>query len=154
MKTAKLMLLALVAITLAMPGCARHYGMGSGYREAALERGVAEMNELLDRTVKDPERAKQAQAIFQDIVAEVTRSRKQTREYHQRLFVLNANYEATPEQFTGIVDEMNNARMASASKVLGLRFMMKRTLTAQEWKELMDAMAQARSRYAPKAEGM
>ncbi len=62
MKTAKMLMLALVATTLVVGGCARHhgYGTGSSYREAALERGLAETNELVDRTVKDPEKAKQA----------------------------------------------------------------------------------------------
>jgi len=154
MKTAKLMLLALVVITLGVTGCARPYGMGTSYREAAFERGVAEMNELVDRTVKDPERAKQAQAILQDIVAEVLQSYKQTRAYHEKLYALNADYEAPPEQFGKVLEELNNVRTASASKILGLRFMMKGILTAQEWKELADAMVQARRHYAPKAEGM
>ncbi|TLY21780.1 MAG: hypothetical protein E6K64_11470, partial [Nitrospirae bacterium] len=62
MKTAKMLMLALVATTLVVGGCARHhgYGTGSSYREAALERGLAETDELVDRTVKDPEKAKQA----------------------------------------------------------------------------------------------
>ena len=62
MKTAKMLMLALVTTTLVVGGCARHhgYGTGSSYREAALERGLAETDELVDRTVKDPEKAKQA----------------------------------------------------------------------------------------------
>jgi Spy/CpxP family protein refolding chaperone len=156
MKTAKLILLALAATTLTMAGCARHhgYGMGSEHQEAMLERGVAETNEMVDQTVKDPEKAKQVKAIVQDIVAEVKQSYKQNREYHQKLYALNANYEATPEQFTKILDDLNNARMASATKILGLRFKMKSLLTAQEWADLTSAMDKARSRHMPKPEGM
>ena len=155
MKTAKFMLLTLVALTLTMAGCARHrgYDMGSGHREAMLERGVAETNDLVDQTVKDPEKAKQAKAIVQDIVAEVKQSYKQDREYHQKLYALNANYEAAPEQFTKALDDLNNARMVSATKILGLRFKMKSLLTAQEWADLTSAMDKARSKYAPKPEG-
>ena len=156
MKTAKLLMLALMATTLVMGGCARHhgYGAGSGYREAALERGLAETNELVEQTVKDPEKAKQAKAIVQDIVGEVKQSLKKTSDYHQKLYALNANYEATPEPFMKVLDEQNNERMASATRILGLRFKLKSILTAQEWKDLTDAMDKTRSRYMPKKESM
>jgi Glu-tRNA(Gln) amidotransferase subunit E-like FAD-binding protein len=146
---AKLFLLCVVVIAMGPAGCARPYGMGSAYREAALERGVGEMNELVSQTVKDPEKAKQVQAILKDIVAEAQQSFKQSREHHQKLFALNASYEATPEQFGKILDDLNNARMASAARILGMRFKIKSLLTAQEWKELAQAMDKARSRYAP-----
>ena len=156
MKTTKVVMLALVTTTLVVCGCARHhgYGTGSSYREAALERGLAETDELVDRTVKDPEKAKQAKAIVQDIVNEVKQSFKNASDYHQKLYALNANYEAAPEQFVKLLDEQNNERMASAIRILGLRFKLKALLTAQEWKDLTDAMDKARSRYMPKKEGM
>ncbi len=156
MKTAKLLTLTVIATTLVVGGCARHhgYGTGSSYREAALERGLAETNELVDRTVKDPEKAKQAKAIVQDIVDEVKQSIKKTSDYHQKLYALNANYAAMPEQFIKMLDEQNNERMASATKILGLRFKLKALLTAQEWKDLTDAMDKTRSRYMPKKESM
>ena len=156
MKTAKLMLLAMVAMTLTMAGCARHHGSGTGMHsgEAALERGIAETNELVDRTVKDPGKAKQAKAILQDIIAEVKKSGQTSRGYHAQMTVLNADYNAKPEQFTKILDDMNNARMASATKILGLRFKMRSLITAQEWNELTGAMDKTRKRYAPKEGGM
>ena len=148
--------LALVATTLVVSGCARHHGYGTGgsYREAALERGLAETNELVDLTVKDPEKAKQAKAILQDIVNESAQSFKKTRDYDQKFYALNANYEATPDQFMKVLDEQNNERMASETRILGLRFKLKALLTAQEWKDLTDAMDKRRSRYMPKKEGM
>ena len=53
--------------------------------------------------------------------------------------MLNANYTATPAEFTTIIDE-GNQRMRSAAKVLGLRFKMKEQMTAEEWKALSDRM--------------
>lgn len=155
MKTSKLMLFVLVGLTLTMAGCAGHHhsGMGMHSGEAAVERGLAETNELVDQTVKDPERAKQAKAILQDIVAEVRNSAQSSRAYHEQMTVLNADYEAKPEQFTKILDEMNNARMTSATKILGLRFKMRALLTAPEWNELTGAMDKTRKRYQPKEEG-
>src|SRR5207245_11138660 len=156
MKIATMLILAWVATTLVVGGWPRHYGYGTGssYREAALERGLAETNELVDRTVKDEEKSKQAKAVVQDIVNEVKQSFKKTSDYHQKLYALNANYEAAPEQFIKLLDEQYNERMASAIRILGLRFKLKALLNAQEWKDLTDAMDKARSRYMPKKEGM
>jgi hypothetical protein len=152
MKITKLMLFTLAVTALAMTGCARHHdhGMEMHSGEAAFERGVAETNELVDRTVKDPEKARQAKAILQDIVAEVKSSLQTSRKFHEQMIVLNTDYDAKPEQFTKILDEKSNAAMASATKILGLRFKMKTLLSAQEWNELLGAMDQARQRYAPK----
>ena len=154
MKTTKLMLLMLAATALATAGCAGHHGHGMEMHsgESAFERGVAETNDLVDQTVKDPEKAKQAKAILQDIVAEVKNSIQTSRKFHEQMIVVNADYDAKPEQFTKILDEMNNAGMASATKILGLRFKMKALLSAQEWNDLMGAMNKTRQRYAPKKE--
>jgi uncharacterized protein YpuA (DUF1002 family) len=155
MKTMKMLLFALLMTTLTVAGCAgRHHGSGAEYREAAIQRGVTETNDLLDRTVKDPARANQAKAIVQDIVGEVKQSYKVNQEYHKKLYALNTNYDAAPEQFTKLLDDLNNARMASATKILGMRFKMKSILTPQEWKEFADAMNRARSHYMPKSDGM
>jgi len=152
MKTTKLMLLVLVAMMLTMAGCAGHHGHGMGMHsgEAAIERGIAETNAMVDQAVKDPEKARQAKAILQDIVAEVKNSAQTSRAFHEQMAVMNADYDARPEQFTKVLDEMNNARMTSATKILGLRFKMRSLLTAQEWNELTGAMEQTRQRYAPK----
>ncbi|MDO8546324.1 MAG: hypothetical protein Q7R68_03095 [Nitrospirales bacterium] len=156
MKTSKLMLLVLIAVTLTVAGCAGHHGHGMGHDmgmhsgEAAVARGVVETNAMVDQTVKDPEKAKQAKAILQDIVAEVKGSAQTSRAFHEQMTVMNADYDAKSEQFMKVLDEMNNARMASATKILGLRFKMRALLTAQEWNELTGAMDQTRKRYQPK----
>ena len=60
---------------------------------------------------------------------------------------MNANYAATPEDFTKVLDESNNQRMQSAAKILALRFKMKELMTAEEWKALSDQMLAYSSRY-------
>ena len=54
---------------------------------------------------------------------------------------------ASPEEFTKILDDTNNRRMRTATRVLGLRFKMKELMTADEWKALSDRMLQYSSRY-------
>ena len=148
-KTFTLSMLGLSLMMMVMiAGCAgRHHGAGQGYGSPSLDRIVPEVKQLVEQHVKDPDKAKQVQAMVQDIVEEAKRSTQQTRGYHEQLTNLNADYGATPEQFIKVLDEMNHARMASASKILGKRFQIKELLTAQEWKNLTDAMTKARSRY-------
>ena len=151
MKREKLFAIVALVTALTVAGCAtRHHGAGSygrGDMDSSVESGVKEMNALVDKAVQDPEKAKRVQAIVEEIVGEGKQSYQQNREFHRKLYELNVNYEAKPEEFTKILDELNNGRMRSASKILGMRYRMKELLTAQEWKALSEGMAAARGRY-------
>jgi hypothetical protein len=65
------------------------------------------------------------------------------------LYELNANYEATPEEFTKVLDDAYNQRMQSATKILALRFKMKELMTVEEWKALSDQRLAYSGRYRP-----
>jgi Spy/CpxP family protein refolding chaperone len=156
MKSAKLLAGLLGLTIMTATGCGSYYGMGShgrGDMDYAGERGAKEMAALIDKTVQDLEKAKHVQAIVGDIMAEVKQTYRQDRQYHRKLYELNADYNATPEEFTKILDEMNNNRMRSATKILGMRFKMKELLTTQEWKALSEGMNSYRSRYLHGKEG-
>lgn len=133
----------------ATAGCS-HQGMGPHGRadmDYAAERGTKEMSVLVEKTVQDQEKSTKVQALIGEIVEEVKQSRQQGRQFHRQLYDLNANYDATPEDFTKILDELNNNRMRTAIKILGLRFKIKELLTVQEWKALSDGMNSYRNRY-------
>jgi len=141
--------LGFVAV-LALAGCSshHHHGMaGEGKGEAYWQKGQQDMASLIDRTVKDQAKAEQVKSVVNDIVAELKASREQARAGHRRLYELNANYVATPEEFTKILDDSNNQRMQSAAKILSLRFKMKELMTVEEWKALSDQMLAYSSRY-------
>ena len=126
------------------PGMAKGHG---AYREGSAERAIPEVKALIERHVKDPNKAQQVQTVLQEIIAEVKSSKQQARGYHEQLSALNARYEATPEEFTKVLDELNNSRMQSSAKILALRFKIKEMLTADEWKALTDEMSKIRGRY-------
>jgi hypothetical protein len=148
-----------LVVVLALAGCSshRHHGMaGEGKSDAYWQKGQQDMAALIDRTVKDQEKAGQVKSIIGEIVTELKASREQDRAGHRRLYELNANYSAAPEEFTKALDDANNRRMQSASKILSLRFRMKDLMTPEEWKTLSDQMLAYSSRYkhseaAPKA---
>jgi hypothetical protein len=149
MKHIQQYVLGFVAV-LALAGCStpHHYGMGGGEKgDAYWQKGQQDMAALIDRTVKDQEKAGQVKSIVSEIVAELKASREQDRAGHRRLYELSANYAATPEEFTKVLDDANNLRMQSAAKVLSLRFRMKDLMTAEEWKALSDQMLAYSSRY-------
>lgn len=143
-----------LTLALVVPlGCSTPYhGKGHGMA-SSMERGLDDAKAIIAKNVKDSEKAKQAQALLGDIVAEVKALREENSKLHRQLYELNARYEAAPEEFTKVLDELNNTRMRSASKILGLRFKMKELLTAEEWKAVNDGLSEYRSRYQRKDAG-
>ena len=149
MKRIQHYMLGLVAM-LALAGCSghHHYGMASeGKGDAYWQKGQQDMASLIDRTVIDQAKAQQVKSVVNDIVAELKAGREQARAGHRRLYELNANYAAAPEEFTKALDDANNQRMQSAAKILSLRFKMKDLMTVEEWKALSDQMLSYSSRY-------
>jgi hypothetical protein len=131
-----------------MAGCSGyHKGRPSANGEPASQEVVSQVKRLVEENVKDPQKASQVQELIQDIFKEVRKSAQETRGFHEQLAVLNANYDAPPEQFTKILDQLNNARMESAANILRTRFKVKELLTREEWKNLNDAMLKARQTH-------
>lgn len=124
-----------------------HGTMDQGKSEAYWQKGQQEMAALVDRTVKDQDKAKQVKAIVGDIIAELKAGREQERAHHRQLYALNASYTAAPEEFIKILDDANNHRMRTATTILGQRFKMKELMTADEWKALSDQMLAYSGRY-------
>lgn len=76
-----------------------------GKGDAYWQKGQQDMAALIDRTVKDQDKATQVKGIVGEIVTELKAGREQERAYHRQLYTLNASYTATPEEFTKILDE-------------------------------------------------
>ena len=150
MREAKWAVWCLVGLAV-LSGCSaarHHHGMmDQGKSEAYWQKGQQEMAALVDRTVKDQDKAKQVKAIVGDIIAELKAGREQERAYHRQLYALNANYTAAPEEFMKILDDASNQRMRTATTILGQRFKIKELMTADEWKALSDRMLAYSGRY-------
>jgi hypothetical protein len=135
---------ALLIVSLA--GCGGHHAHQRA-GSTAPERGSKQMNELIDQSVKDPNKASRVKGLAKEIVDEAKQSHNQRRDSHRKLYELNGNYNAAPEAFMKILDEINNAHMRSATKILGLRFKIKEQVTPEEWRTLTDGMKQYGDRY-------
>jgi hypothetical protein len=142
-----LMLLTGILLIL-FTGCSsRHHG---SYNRASTDywnKAGQDVRGLVEKHVHDPEKVKEVNTVMGEIITEIKSAREQHRQYHRALYELNANYSASPEEFTKILDELNNSRMRSSAKILGLRFKMKGLLTAPEWAGLSEDLQNYGSRY-------
>ncbi len=141
---------ALLAGLLLVAGCGHgsyHHGSGHGGSMGHGSDGSKDIMAAVEKSVKDPDKAKQVQAALKEIVEEAKQSYKQNREFHRKLYELNDSYTATPEEFTKILDDLNNNRMRTGTKILSTRFKIKDMLTAEEWKAFTDNLKAVRSRY-------
>ena len=151
MNQGKVLLVALSLALLTTAGCTRYHHERPGVAgEPTLQEVVPEVKHLVEQNVKDPEKATQVQAMVQDIAKEVRKSNQEVRGFHEQLASLNADYNAKPDQFLKILDGLNNTRMESAMKILTMRFKIKELLSAEEWKNLNDAMIKARQEHEKK----
>jgi len=143
---------ALIAGLLLVAGCGHgsyHHGgsQGSGMGQGhGADRGK-EVMAAVEKAVPDPDKAKRVQEALKEIMEEASQSYKQNREFHRKLYELNANYTATPEEFTRILDDLNNNRMRTGVKILATRFKIREMLTADEWKTFTDSLNASRARY-------
>lgn len=133
-----------------LAGCSsyHHHGMmGEGKSDAYWQKGQQDMAALIDRTVKDPDKAKLVNSLVGEIINELKAGREQERAYHRQLYTLNASYTATPDEFSKILNESIHQRTATSAKILSLRFKMKHLMTADEWKALTDQMLSYSTKY-------
>jgi hypothetical protein len=131
-------------------GCSshhHHHGMAGGKSDAYWQKGRQDMEGLINRTVQDPNKAKEVNALVGEIIDELKASREQERNYHRQLYTLNASYHAEPAEFSKILNEATVQRTQSSAKVLSLRFKMKNLMTEDEWKALTDKMLSYSNRY-------
>ncbi len=144
----------LAAVVLAGCSSYHHHGMmGAGNSDAYWQKGQQDMAALIDRTVKDPDKAKLVNGFVADIITELKAAREQERAYHRQLYTLNASYTATPEEFSKVLNESVQQRTGRSAKILSLRFKMKNLMTADEWKALTDQMLSYSGRYQHGGEG-
>jgi hypothetical protein len=65
--------------------------------------------------VKNPETVKQVNVVMGEMITEIKSAREHHRQSHRALYELNANYSASPEEYTKILDELNKDRMEATS---------------------------------------
>ncbi len=97
-----LLLVGLLAVGLT--GCSHHHGSyGHAKGDYYWSKASQDVSGLIDKHVKNPETAKQVNVVMGEMITEIKSAREQHRQSHRALYELNANYSASPEEFTKIV---------------------------------------------------
>jgi len=99
------------------------------------------------REVKDPDRAKRAAALVDEMEQLTITANADYKNHDSKLRALNANYDATPDEFRALFGDFNARRDKRQAQALDLNRRGKALLTMQEWQEL----AKLREEAAKKA---
>jgi hypothetical protein len=105
---------------------------------ARIEREIAEAKagelDLVRSTIPEPGRA----GRFIDLLAVreqlLHRYSRQISEHRERMWRLNADYDAERAEFETLLDDYNRARAAAQRELIDLIAEMKQTTTADEWR--------------------
>jgi hypothetical protein len=130
---------AALAVTVALAGALVAGGGCSGKRRGAapdMKDSVADLRAAVRKTVADPQRAAAADRAIDDLEA-AERDARASRAAEQRdLRELNANYDATREQFAAILKRHADARAGYRKRLAAARDQMIANTTDAEWAAL------------------
>jgi hypothetical protein len=113
-------------------------GCSKGNKKAVVpgEEWAEDLQTRIEKHIADPEKKSQ----LLDLVDQDTKIFKEllqvTREYDQKLFTLDRNYDAAPDDFRNLFADYNEARYRLRDQSMAGRFNMKALCTAEEWKKL------------------
>ena len=95
------------------------------------------------REVKDPDRAKQAAALVDEMERLTITANADYKNHEAKLRALNANYDATPDEFRALFGDFNARRDKRQAQALDINRRAKALLTLLEWQELAKLREQA-----------
>lgn len=137
MKSLKLISLLGVFLILVGAGCSRpHRYWKSGDDDRKTDRLARQAASLIEKTVQDRDRADRVKALVAELIEAGTESYQHNRYYRRQFQVLNAKYDATPEEFGSVLNEIQTNLNKTAAKIVELRFKIKEQLKEEEWKVL------------------
>lgn len=134
-------LIGLIGITAALlsTGCGRYRGRADRINvptQERVERGTQEAVRIIQKKVDDPRRAERLAQLFERLDKQFQEVLRERHTFHQRLAELNADYDASPEAFHALLDDMHTIFEESGTEIVKTRFAIKEVLTAEEWHEL------------------
>jgi hypothetical protein len=112
-------------------------------RPTAAETAQATLSDLRGAVlvdIKDHARAQEVSALVDRLAEEDRNARDAVAAYRGRLLALNANYDATEDEFNKLFADFNNDRLTCQHRIAGLWTRMASLTTDAEW----DALGKAR----------
>ncbi len=99
---------------------------------------IGTLRSNIKETIADPDKADDLLELAAGMESELIELDRTARRYYERLAALDADYEATQEDFHRAIDEYNQERVKLREQLLEHRFGMRDLVTAEEWEDLAD----------------
>ena len=130
-----------LGLILLMNGCAHQQGSEEQSRQQMLE----EMRAYLEK-IPDPDRRESLLSLARSMKQDLSELRRAADAFGAQVKSLNANYDATKEDFHKLFTQFNASRKSLQQKILTSHFKMKEITAAEEWKDLADLEEEALSK--------
>ncbi len=111
--------------------------------EAAAHSALSQLRGALLVDIVDKGRAQEAAALVDQIQEQDSEARDTVAHYRQRLRTLDANYDATEDDFSKLFADFNQGRLMHQHQVVDLWTRMAGLTTDAEWKALGNARVAA-----------
>ena len=111
--------------------------------DQALET-ISALDRAIDDIVEERSRAERAKVSVRLLEGEAREAYQDNRNAGRDLLRLNADYDATPEDFERIFDQLRANRARSAERILRLAIRTREDLTPDEWRALNKHAAKGR----------
>ena len=122
--------ISLCAMLVLLAGCA-----GKDKADSSAE-WITQMRSKVSIVVEDPDRAEQIIGVFSGVEADLQKWGAYKGEYFMEMEALNADYDATPEEFRDLIGSYNVERSQIKRKMLDARLKIKGLSTRDEWQVL------------------
>ena len=131
-------LILLVFLAAGLAACA-----GKDKVEDTPENMTEQLRQEVLKTVSDPDRAKQAAELTDQLKHIFVAAHTQLKIDIDDFYALNRNFDTTDAEFNAYFDGINTRGRQRQSRVLDIHVKMKALLTAKEWAQLEDAREDA-----------
>ncbi|MHC4669260.1 MAG: hypothetical protein ACYTFD_12715 [Planctomycetota bacterium] len=118
----------MIAATVTVLGILFFGGGGDGF--------IGQTTKLISRFVEDKQRAEQAEAVLAEMRDEITAFRQRVSEVRQEMVEVDGDYDASPADYRRVFRKLDRVWRATESRLIDLRFDLKRSITREEWTAL------------------
>jgi hypothetical protein len=118
---------------------------GCAHEQAAPE--TENVKDLAHKVISDPARADKVAALMEQLDAEINAQMKRNSDAQKAFSRLNADYDATPEQFQQLIEDAQKTQTDSRGRMMELYFQIKANTSAQEWDALCKPEMQKLTSY-------
>ena len=131
------LILSLMLMMLGVAGCS------SGAKDAPIEIQSQSFDGLRDTAnelIADPEQAAEITGLITQLENVVLQTQNDRKNHRQKIKALNANYDATEDEFSALLASISDEQDARREVVVDIRRKLAAAVSAEEWDKLIKAL--------------